>query len=126
MPEDISSCPVDIPPLQARHCRGRESGTLCLGSGNTGEPLRRSVAIVRAGVEGCTCSCNEYQLTLILHKSPCVDKSPVDDVHIVSGVGQGGNCSLDWVHPRLVEEAKPCRSQQVERVPEFNIGVIKL
>ena len=77
------------------------------------------MGIVRAGVEGCTCSCNIYQIII----TSCVDKSPVDDVHIVSGVGEGGNCSLDWVHPRLVEEAKPCRGKQVERVPEFNIGV---
>ena len=83
------------------------------------------MGIVRAGVEGCTCSCNEYQSTLNLHKSPWVDNSPVDDVHIVCGVGEGGNCSLDRVHPRLVEEAKPCRGQQVERVPEFNIRIIK-
>ena len=83
------------------------------------------MGIVRAGGEGCTCSCNEYQLTINHHKSSCVDKSPVDDVHIVSGVGQGRNCSLDWVHPRLVEEAKPCRGQQVERVPELNNGVMK-
>ena len=109
MPEDISSCSVDIPPLQAQHCRGRESGTLFSGSGNTGEALRRSVGIVRAGVEVCTCSCNIYRLIINLHKSPCVDKSPVDDVHIISGVREGGNCSLDWVHTRLVEEAKPCR-----------------
>jgi len=42
----------------------------------------------------------------------------VHKVDIVGGVRQGGNCALDGVHSRLVDEPKPGRCQKVESIPK--------
>ena len=116
-----------------------------MGVGSRVEPPKRLLEIAGAVGEGCRCGCNrvirERSLSVGLrayilcfgegcssealwleeNSFSCASYpepiSPVHKVDIVGGVRQGGNCALDGVHSRLVDETKPGRCQKVESIP---------